>query len=57
MVITSAQLAITYISPLQAIFATESIPFKDGLLIIGAGVVLFALLETEKQLRLRLYRR
>lgn len=56
-VITSAQLAITYISPLQAIFATESIPFKDGLLIIGAGVLLFALLETEKQLRLRLYRR
>ncbi len=55
-VITSAQLAITYISPLQAIFATESIPFKDGLLIIGAGVLLFALLETEKQLRLRLYR-
>jgi magnesium-transporting ATPase (P-type) len=56
MVITSAQLAITYISSLQAIFATESIPFKDGLLIIGAGVVLFIILETEKQLRLRLYR-
>lgn len=55
-VITSAQLAITYISPLQTIFATESILFKDGLLIIGAGIVLFAILEIEKQLRLRLYR-
>jgi magnesium-transporting ATPase (P-type) len=53
-VITAAQLAITYLPPLQAIFATEAVPFLDGLLVIGTGVVLFAIIETEKQIRLRL---
>ena len=53
-VVTVAQLAITYLPPLQAIFATEAMPFLDGLLVIGIGVALFAVLETEKQIRLRL---
>ena len=53
-VITVAQLAITYFPPLQAIFATESIPLLEGLLVIGIGVALFAIIETEKQIRLRL---
>ena len=52
--VTVAQLAITYLPPLQTIFATEAIPFLDGLLVIGIGVALFAVLETEKQIRLRL---
>ncbi|MDO9312681.1 MAG: HAD-IC family P-type ATPase, partial [Nitrosomonas sp.] len=52
--VTVAQLAITYLPPLQTIFATEAIPFLDGLLVIGIGVALFAILETEKQIRLRL---
>jgi magnesium-transporting ATPase (P-type) len=53
-IITLAQFAITYLPPLQAIFATESIPFWDGVLVIGIGVALFAIIETEKQIRLRL---
>jgi magnesium-transporting ATPase (P-type) len=53
-VVALAQFAITYLPPLQAVFATEPVPFLDGVLIFGVGVALFALLETEKQLRLRL---
>ncbi|MDO9469536.1 MAG: cation-transporting P-type ATPase [Nitrosomonas sp.] len=52
--VTLAQLALTYLPPLQKIFATEALPFLDGLLVIGIGVALFAILETEKQIRLRL---
>ncbi|MGR9115580.1 MAG: cation-transporting P-type ATPase [Gammaproteobacteria bacterium] len=55
-VITAAQLAITYLPPLQTFFATRSIPFWDGMLIIGVGIVLFAILETEKQIRLAIKR-
>jgi magnesium-transporting ATPase (P-type) len=51
-VVTVAQLAITYLAPLQKIFATEAVPFFDGVLIFGVGVSLFAIIETEKQLRL-----
>ncbi len=54
--VTVAQLAITYLPPLQAIFATESIPFTDGVLIIAIGVALFTIIETEKQIRLALRR-
>jgi hypothetical protein len=39
---------------LQTVFATEAIRFRDGLLIVGVGVMLFAIIETEKQIRLRL---
>ncbi len=53
-IITAAQFAMTYIPFLQGIFGTEAIAFKDGLLIIGVGVVLFFIIETEKQIRLRL---
>jgi len=55
-VLTVAQFAITYLPPLQAVFATESISFLDGALIVGVGVALFALLETEKQFRLAIKR-
>jgi magnesium-transporting ATPase (P-type) len=53
-VITVAQFAITYVPVLQRIFGTHAVPFLDGLLVVGAGVVLFAILEIEKQVRLRL---
>jgi len=53
-IITAAQLSITYLPALQAVFATEAVPLLDGLLIIGIGVMLFAIIEIEKQLRLRL---
>lgn len=55
-VISIAQFAITYLPMLQSIFATRSIPFWDGILIIGVGVALFAIIETEKQIRLSLKR-
>ena len=52
LVVTVAQFAITYLPPLQAVFATASIPFMDGLLIVGTGIALFTILEAEKQIRL-----
>lgn len=54
--VTVAQFAITYLPPLQAVFATKPVPLLDGLLIVGIGVSLFAIIEMEKQLRLALKR-
>jgi len=53
-IVTVAQIAITYLPPLQTMFATESVPFLDVLLAIAIGVALFAIIEIEKQIRLRL---
>ncbi len=53
-IVTAAQFAITYVPLLQAIFATEAVPFWDGLLVIAIGVALFAIVEVEKQIRLHL---
>ncbi|MFB9149785.1 HAD-IC family P-type ATPase [Roseovarius ramblicola] len=50
--VTGAQVAITYLPPFQAIFDTRAVPLFDGALIIVIGVVFFALIETEKQMRL-----
>ncbi len=52
LIVTAAQFAITYLKPLQRVFATEGVPLLDGILIVGVGVALFAIIETEKQLRL-----
>ncbi|WP_293005776.1 cation-transporting P-type ATPase [Nitrosomonas sp.] len=52
--VTIAQFTITYLPPVQTIFATEAVPILDGLLVIGIGVALFAIIETEKQIRLHL---
>lgn len=53
-IITAAQFAITYLLPLQAMFETRPVPLSDGLVIVAVGVALFAVIEIEKQLRLRL---
>ncbi|QLZ67781.1 carbonate dehydratase [Legionella sp. PC1000] len=53
-VITVAQFAITYFPPLQTLFITEAIPFWDGVLIVLTGAIFFAIIEIEKQLRLRI---
>lgn len=50
--IVAAQFAVTYMPPLQRIIGTAAIPFVDGLLIVGVGVVFFIVIEIEKQLRL-----
>jgi magnesium-transporting ATPase (P-type) len=52
--VTAAQFAITYVPLLQAVFSTEAVPLMDGMLIFGVGVILFIIIETEKQIRLRL---
>jgi magnesium-transporting ATPase (P-type) len=52
--VTAAQFAITYLPPLQGVFSTRAVPFLDGVLIVAIGVAMFAIIETEKQLRLRL---
>jgi magnesium-transporting ATPase (P-type) len=52
-----AQFTITYAPPLQAIFGTAAVGLTDGMIVVGLGVVLFALLEVEKQLRLALRRK
>ena len=54
-VVTLAQFAITYLPPLQQVFETRAVPLLDGLLIIACGAVFFAVIETEKQLRLALH--
>ena len=56
-IVIVAQLAITYLVPLQKIFTTESMSLFDGILIIGIGIALFTITETEKQFRLRFTRR
>ena len=55
--VTAAQFAITYVPPLQRVFGTQAVALADGLLIFGVGAVFFALIETEKQMRLALRRR
>ena len=52
-IVTAAQFAITYVPPLQHVFGTQAVPLLDGLLIVGVGIALFAIVEIEKQLRLR----
>jgi len=51
-VVAVAQLAITYMSPLQTVFSTVSVPIWDGIIIVGTGVALFVIIEIEKQARL-----
>ena len=53
-IVTVAQFAVTYLPPLQAVFATETVSLMDGLVIVAIGVALFAVIETEKQIRLRM---
>ena len=52
-----AQAALTYWAPFQVIFGTAGLPLSDVLGIIGIGVVFFAIIETEKQIRLALHMR
>lgn len=51
--VTAGQFAITYVPALQAVFGTAPVSLLDGILIIGVGAAFFAIVETEKQIRLR----
>jgi len=52
--VTVAQFAMTYIPAMQTIFGTAPVPLGDGLVIVSVGIVFFAIVECEKQIRLRL---
>ncbi len=56
-VIFFAQIAITYVPSLQGVFLTTSLTLFDFSMIFVCGVVVFALLEIEKQVRLRVARK
>lgn len=55
--VTLAQFAVTYLPPLQHVFGTQAVSVSDGALIVAVGVLFFALIESEKQLRLVFRRR
>lgn len=50
--VVGAQLVATYLPLAQPILGTQAIPLGEGLLIVGIGVVFFAIIEVEKQIRL-----
>ena len=52
--VTVGQFAITYVPILQNIFETQAVKLLDGILIILVGVVMFSIIEIEKQLRLKI---
>lgn len=52
--VTIAQLLLTYTPQLQRVFKTEAVSLADGLIILGIGILLLVTVETEKQLRLRM---
>jgi len=54
--VVAGQLALTYLPSLQSVFGTEAVPLEAHLWPLVAGVLLFVLVESEKQLRLRLRR-
>jgi magnesium-transporting ATPase (P-type) len=53
-VAVTAQLAMTYLPLMQIAFGTRGVPIADGLIILALGVVFFALIEIERQIRLAL---
>lgn len=53
-IVTLGQFSITYIPPLQSIFETQGLGLYDSSLILLIGVLLFTIIEAEKQLRIRL---
>ena len=50
--VTLAQFAITYLPFMQTVFGTQPVSLLDGVLIVAVGMAFFALVETEKQMRL-----
>ena len=50
-VVTLAQLAFTFLPPMQAIFGSRAIALSDGAMALGVGVVLLLVVEVEKRVR------
>ena len=55
-IIIMAQFAVTYLPVLQQVFGTQPVAIFDGMLIVAVGAVFFAVIESEKQLRIVLQR-
>jgi magnesium-transporting ATPase (P-type) len=55
--IVVAQLLFTYLPVMQAIFASRPVALLDGVLIMGVGVALLMIVETEKWIARRLKQR
>ena len=55
--VTIGQFTITYVPWLQSVFKTEAIGLLDGLLIIAVGIIMFSIIEIEKQIRLRILKK
>lgn len=55
-IVTVAQLTFTYSPPFQRAFHTQDVALTEAMVVIGIGVLLFVITETEKQIRLRLVR-
>jgi magnesium-transporting ATPase (P-type) len=49
--IVMLQFAFTYLPIMHRLFHSRSIPFADGLVIVGVGVMLLGILEVEKRTR------
>ncbi|MDH5599992.1 MAG: HAD-IC family P-type ATPase, partial [Gammaproteobacteria bacterium] len=55
--VTIGQFTITYVPWFQSVFETEAVAFLDGLLIIAVGLIMFSVIEIEKQIRLRILKK
>jgi len=55
--VTIGQFAITYVPWFQSVFKTEAIGLFDGLLIIAVGIIMFSIIEIEKQIRLKVLKK
>jgi hypothetical protein len=52
-VTVACQLAFTYLPALQYLFDSRSLTVSEGAIVIAIGAVLLAVVEIEKQVRLR----
>ena len=55
-IVVAAQLAMTYVPAMHKVFGTKPLETGEMLWILGSGMALFAIIETEKQIRLRVFR-
>lgn len=55
--VTIGQFVITYVPWFQSIFKTEGVGLLDGFMIISIGIMMFIVIEIEKQIRLRILKK
>ncbi|BBK44749.1 cation-transporting P-type ATPase [Allostella vacuolata] len=53
--VVAAQLAFTYLPPMQAIFGSRPVTLLDGIAIVAVGVVLLLVVEAERRVARRLH--